>query len=69
MLTTSKDVLFPGHNHILITGADDDLEIGLFRVDSIVISMWIVAFLPSATYMQFLDIYQSAGQAEGHFLR
>ena len=23
MLTTSKSVLFPGHNHLLATGADD----------------------------------------------
>ena len=23
MLSTSKNVLFPGHNHILTTGADD----------------------------------------------
>ena len=23
MLSTSKDVLFPGHNHLLTTGADD----------------------------------------------
>ena len=23
MLSTSKNVLFPGHNHLLTTGADD----------------------------------------------
>ena len=31
MLATSKNVLFPGHNHLLITGTDD-LSLAGFRV-------------------------------------
>ena len=68
----SKNVLFPGHNHLLITGTDD-LSLWLsperqrvkghqyrwlawwllpgnrtfLEVASIVVTWWIVAFLPS----------------------
>ena len=51
MLATSKNVLFPGHNHLLTTGTDDpvtSLEIGhLLEVASMVVTWWVVAFLHS----------------------
>ena len=73
MLSTSKNVLFPGHNHLLTTGADDPTLIiaqtpasesegssatvvsrwfwpgnrTFLEVNSMVVSWWIVAFLPS----------------------
>ena len=39
-LTTSKNVLFPGHNHLLTTGADDP---SLYRLGSsaLVVSRWL----------------------------
>ena len=36
MLTTSKNVLFPGHNHLLTTGTDDPLIITLAGVGTII---------------------------------
>ena len=69
MLATSKNVLFPGHYHLLTTGADDpSLWISperqqvkghqycrwlwpgnktVLEVASMVVTWWIVAFLPS----------------------
>ena len=59
MLATSKTVLFPGHNHLLTTGADDLTLIikvkghhwwlwpgnKIFFVARTVVTWWIVAFL------------------------
>ena len=49
MLSTSKNVLLPRHNHLLATGAaDPSLWISSeCQVDSMVVSWRIVAFLPS----------------------
>ena len=32
MLATSKNVLFPGHNHLLTTGTDDPLLAGAWAI-------------------------------------
>ena len=52
MLSTSNNVLFPGHNHLLTTGANDltllflpEHQRGHMEVDSMVVSWWIVSFL------------------------
>ena len=45
MLATSKNVLFPSHNHLLTTGADDDLFYHL--VIYLIISFWLLLwYLP-----------------------
>ena len=79
MLSTSKNVLFPGNIHLLSTGADDfkyrpckNQSVGssapvvsrwlwpgnrtLLEVASMVVSWWLVAFLPSVTCLH-LNIY------------
>ena len=32
MLTTSKNVLFPGHNHLLTLGTDDPSHAGVWAI-------------------------------------
>ena len=50
MLATSKNVLFPGHNHLLTTGTDDLMlslspeHQDIFKVAIMVVTWWIVAF-------------------------
>ena len=44
MLSTLKNVLFPGHSHLLTTGAADPSLWLSPKVDSMVVSWWIVAF-------------------------
>ena len=45
MLSTPKNVLFPGHNHLLTTGANDPSL--WLSAEHQRVSWWIVAFLPS----------------------
>ena len=50
MLSTSKNFLYPGHNHLLTTGADDPNTLIITQALPRVIikakvSWWIVAFL------------------------
>ena len=66
MLSTSKHVLFPGHNHLLTTGVmtwhfNYCTNIRTFwEVDSMVVSWWIVACLASVTAQNIaLDVGSS----------
>ena len=43
MLATSKNVLFPGHNHLLATCTDDPS----ISEAIMVVTWWVVAFLHS----------------------
>ena len=47
MLSTSKNVLFPGHNHLLTSGADDP-TLWLSSECQLVVSWWIFTFLHCA---------------------
>ena len=69
MLTTSKNVLFPDHNHLLTTSANNQSE-GLsalvvsrwlgpgnrtfLEVAGMVVTWWIVFFFPSVNYFREL---------------
>ena len=47
MLATSKNILFPGHNHLLTSSADptfDNCPSNILEVAIIVVTWWIVAF-------------------------
>ena len=57
MLSTSKNVLFPGHNHLLTTSANEmtrhfDYCPSTSKVASMVVSWWIVAFLLCVPFEQ-----------------
>ena len=43
MLDTSKNVLNPGHNHLLTTGADDDSLAGAWAIFSVGSSALVVS--------------------------
>ena len=54
MISTSKNVLFPGHDHLLTTSADDpslllspEHKKTFLEVANMVFTWWIVAFLCS----------------------
>ena len=58
MLSTSTNVLFPGHNHLLTTSADGPSGTKTFlKMDSMVVSWWIVAFWPSVSMYYSLNMY------------
>ena len=49
MLDTSKNILFPGHNHLLTTGTGDSLLAGTQVINQITIS---VSYMPSIIHLR-----------------
>ena len=56
VLATSKNVLFPGHNHLLTTGTDDPLIAGARAIISVRSSVAVVSRLLRHRNRTFLEV-------------